>query len=81
MIVFPLSYILGDVLTEVYGYARAREVIWLGFLCNLVAVVAIVVAGAIASDRWRSGGRKSRPEHDSEERFPRPCRDPGERGT
>lgn len=28
---FPLSYVLGDVLTEVYGYARARRVIWAGF--------------------------------------------------
>lgn len=36
--VFPLSYIFGDVLTEVYGYAWARRVIWLGFLCNLVFV-------------------------------------------
>ena len=36
--VFPLSYIFGDVLTEVYGYAWARRVIWLGFICNLVFV-------------------------------------------
>ncbi len=36
--VFPLSYIVGDVLTEVYGYRWARRVIWLGFLCNLVFV-------------------------------------------
>jgi queuosine precursor transporter len=28
---FPISYVLGDVLTEVYGYARARRVIWVGF--------------------------------------------------
>lgn len=28
---FPLSYVFGDVLTEVYGYARARKVIWVGF--------------------------------------------------
>ena len=28
---FPLSYVIGDVLTEVYGYARARRVIWVGF--------------------------------------------------
>lgn len=41
IIIFPLSYIFGDVLTEVYGYHQARRVIWLGFLCNLVAVVAI----------------------------------------
>ena len=43
IIIFPLSYIIGDVLTEVYGYRRARLVIWLGFGCNLLAVVAIVI--------------------------------------
>jgi hypothetical protein len=41
IIIFPLSYIFGDVLTEVYGYRKARLVIWLGFLCNLMAVTAI----------------------------------------
>ncbi len=41
VIVFPISYICGDVLTEVYGYGRARRVIWLAFGCNLLAVVAI----------------------------------------
>jgi uncharacterized integral membrane protein (TIGR00697 family) len=44
VIVFPVSYILGDVLTEVYGYRQARRVIWLGFLCNLIVVAAIFVA-------------------------------------
>jgi len=37
--VFPLSYIFGDILTEVYGYDRARRVIWLGFGCNLIFVL------------------------------------------
>ena len=36
--VFPISYIFGDVLTEVYGYKVARRVIWLGFACNLLFV-------------------------------------------
>ena len=36
--VFPLSYIFGDVLTEVYGYRTARRVIWLAFGCNLIFV-------------------------------------------
>jgi uncharacterized integral membrane protein (TIGR00697 family) len=40
IIIFPISYIFGDVLTEVYGYRQSRRVIWLGFFCNLVAVVA-----------------------------------------
>ena len=41
ILIFPLSYITGDVLTEVYGYGQARKVIWLGFFCNFIAVVAI----------------------------------------
>jgi len=41
IVIFPISYIFGDILTEVYGYSRARLVIWLGFLCNLLVVVAI----------------------------------------
>ncbi len=36
--VFPISYIFGDILTEVYGYRTARRVIWLGFICNLIFV-------------------------------------------
>jgi uncharacterized integral membrane protein (TIGR00697 family) len=41
ILIFPFSYIFGDILTEVYGYARARRVIWIGFGCNLLAVLAI----------------------------------------
>jgi len=41
IIIFPISYIAGDVLTEVYGYSKARQVIWLGFLCNVVTVMAV----------------------------------------
>ena len=44
LVIFPLSYLLGDVLTEVYGYRSARLVIWIGFACNLVAVGAIQAA-------------------------------------
>lgn len=47
MVLFPLSYILADVLTEVYGYPRMRQVIWLGFFCNLLAVAAIAIGGAL----------------------------------
>lgn len=55
IIVFPLSYLFGDVLTEVYGYAAARQVIWLGFLCNLLAVIAILLAGlAPAAPFWHN---------------------------
>lgn len=53
VIVFPLSYLFGDVLTEVYGYAATRRVIWLGFFCNLLAVIAFTVGGiAPAAPFW-----------------------------
>jgi hypothetical protein len=49
-IFFPISYIFGDVLTEVYGYARARRVIWAGFLAMIFAsVMAWVVVNLPAS--------------------------------
>lgn len=43
---FPVSYIIGDVLTEVYGYARARRVIWTGFaaLAFYAFMAAVVIA-------------------------------------
>ena len=44
IVIFPISYIFGDVLTEVYGYGQARRVIWLGFACNLLLVATIVIA-------------------------------------
>jgi len=43
VIIFPMSYIFGDVLTEVYGYHNTRIVIWLGFFCSLVLVTTIWV--------------------------------------
>ncbi len=55
VIVFPLSYLFGDVLTEVYGYAQARRVIWLGFACNLLMVLAIWVGQALPSASFWSG--------------------------
>ncbi len=53
IIIFPLSYIFGDILTEVYGFRAARKVIWLGFLCNLIAVLAIWIGGLLpAAPFW-----------------------------
>ena len=52
-ILFPLAYLLGDVLTEVYGFRAARRMILLGFACNLLAVGAIQVAIALpAAGFW-----------------------------
>lgn len=43
-ILFPLAYVFGDILTEVYGFARARRVIWIGFFCNiLMAAIFMIV--------------------------------------
>jgi uncharacterized integral membrane protein (TIGR00697 family) len=56
VILFPVAYIFGDMLTEVYGYQRARQVIWIGFFCNLLAVLAIWVAGLLpAASYWTAG--------------------------
>ncbi len=53
IVLFPVAYIVGDVLTEVYGYAAARRAIWIAFGCNLLAVIAIWVAGLIpAAPFW-----------------------------
>jgi hypothetical protein len=53
IVIFPVSYICGDVLTEVYGYRQARRVIWLGFACNLLAVMAIWVGQILpAASFW-----------------------------
>lgn len=47
IVIFPVTYIFGDILTEVYGYHRARQVIWLGFICNLLFVLAML-AGQVS---------------------------------
>ena len=50
---FPVSYILGDVLTEVYGYANARRVIWTGFAALIfMAFMAWVVVALPPAEGW-----------------------------
>jgi uncharacterized integral membrane protein (TIGR00697 family) len=50
---FPISYVIGDVLTEVYGYARARRCIWAGFAALLfMAVMALVVVALPPAPDW-----------------------------
>ena len=54
VVIFPVTYIFGDVLTEVYGFKRARLVIWVGFLANLVVVGAIALAQVLpAASFWK----------------------------
>jgi len=52
-LIFPLSYIFGDILTEVYGYKRSRKVIWLGFGSALFMFVTLMIVGALPPDsQW-----------------------------
>jgi queuosine precursor transporter len=54
IVIFPLSYVVADVLTEVWGYGPTRRVIWLGFACNALMVAAIWVGGALpAAPFWK----------------------------
>jgi hypothetical protein len=56
-IIFPISYIFGDVLTEVYGYRQARRVIWLGFFCNFIVVVTIWIGQVLPAAPFWDGQR------------------------
>ena len=55
IILFPMTYILGDIFTEVYGFRFARRVIWLGFLCNAVAVVGFWAGGVLPAVSFWEG--------------------------
>lgn len=48
--VFPISYIINDCIVEVYGFAKARFVIWMGFLLNMIFVVFLQVCIALPCD-------------------------------
>jgi uncharacterized integral membrane protein (TIGR00697 family) len=52
---FPISYVFGDVLTEVYGYARSRRVIWAGFgALAFAALMAAVVVALPPAPQWKN---------------------------
>ncbi len=54
-ILFPLSYIFGDILTEVYGFKRARKVIWTGFASALVMSIVFAIVGFLpAAQGWEN---------------------------
>ncbi len=56
-LIFPLTYLLGDMLTEVYGFARSRVVIWTGLAANLLLSAAVYVVGAMpGAPDWVAGG-------------------------
>ncbi|WP_286008413.1 queuosine precursor transporter [Barnesiella viscericola] len=55
LIVFPISYIINDCIAEVWGYRKARLIIWLGFLMNLLAVLFIQLAIVLPSAPFWEG--------------------------
>ncbi|MFO7172421.1 MAG: queuosine precursor transporter [Bacillota bacterium] len=61
VLVFPLSYIFGDILTEVYGYRRSRVVIWTGFAALALMIGIFMLVGALPGDaRWiEQGGQEA----------------------
>jgi len=63
IVLFPVAYIVGDVLTEVYGYSATRRAIWIAFACNLLAVIAIWIAGVLPPALfWNAQGVYENPE-------------------
>ena len=56
-LLFPIAYIFGDVLTEVYGYAKARRTIWIGFCASALMALTFVVIGALPGEaEWLKRG-------------------------
>ncbi len=54
-LLFPISYIFGDVLTEVYGYARSRRVIWIGFAMSVLMALTLWVVGRLPGEaNWEA---------------------------
>jgi uncharacterized integral membrane protein (TIGR00697 family) len=54
-ILFPISYIFGDILTEVYGYRRSRRVIWVGFACLVLSAATFWIVGAMPGEATWQG--------------------------
>ncbi len=51
-ITFPFAYMLGDVLTEIWGYRTARKIIWLTFVCNIILVICTQVGVWLPSPEY-----------------------------
>ena len=53
-ITFPFAYMLGDVLTEIWGYRIAKRIIWLTLLCNIIMVVCTAIGVGLPSPDYLS---------------------------
>jgi len=57
VILFPVTYIFGDIFTEVYGFRSSRKIIWMGFACNIFAVLIYEATIALPyPDYWANQG-------------------------
>ncbi|KAA6345935.1 Inner membrane protein YhhQ [termite gut metagenome] len=56
LLVFPISYIINDCIVEVWGYKKARLIIWTGFIMNLFVIVVTQIAVAIPAASFWEGG-------------------------
>lgn len=54
-ITFPLAYMLGDVVTEIYGFKIARKLVWLTFFCNIILVIATSAGLLFRSPDYMAG--------------------------
>lgn len=54
-ITFPFAYMLGDILTEIWGYQKAKKVIWMTFLCNIIMMIFTQVAVWLPSPDYLEG--------------------------
>ena len=54
-ITFPFAYMLGDILTEIWGYRKAKKVIWMTFLCNIIMMIFTQVAVWLPSPDYLEG--------------------------
>lgn len=55
VIIFPVIYIVNDVLAEIYGYSKARKVIFLGFILNLIAVICYQISIMLPAPVYYTG--------------------------
>lgn len=55
VIIFPIVYVVNDVLAEIYGYEKARRVIFLGFILNLLAVICYQIAIVLPAPSYFTG--------------------------
>lgn len=59
MFLFPLSYVIGDIIPEVYGYSAARKMIWFGALANAIMLIMFAFANSLPAPGFFGDGKKA----------------------